>query len=445
MTEPIQYTTRASSAASLVVEVEAAVASGRLAPGQRLPSVRRLATDGGLSPATVQAGLAELRRRGVVVSESRRGSRIGERPPLARAGGLSVARLPDGVCDLSTGNPDPALLPDVSSVLGGLATAATLYGEAPELPELAEPARAAMRADGVPAAELCVVSGALDGIERALAAWLRPGDRVAVESPGYAPLFDLLRAQGLALEPVAIDERGMQPAGLSGALERGARAVVVTPRGQNPTGAAFDAERAVALRGLLAEHPEVLLLEDDHLGAVAGSALHTLAGAGARWAAARSVSKALGPDLRLAVLAGDEATVARVRGRQLCGPGWVSHVLQRIVAALWADEAVSALVASAERRYAKRRLRLLTALDERGLSAEGRSGLNVWMPVPDEAATAAALLGRGWAVAGGARYKLHGRAGAIRITTASLRGSDTQRLAADLAAVLAPVTATRKG
>ncbi len=445
MTEPIQYTTRASSAASLVVEVEAAVASGRLAPGQRLPSVRRLAADGGLSPATVQAGLAELRRRGVVVSEPRRGSRIGERPPLARAGGLSVLRLPDGVRDLSSGNPDPALLPDVSSVLGGLGKVATLYGEAPELPELLEPARAAMHADGVPAAELCVLSGALDGIERALAAWLRPGDRVAVESPGYAPLFDLLRAQGLALEPVAIDERGMQPADLSLALGRGARAVVVTPRGQNPTGAAFDADRAAALRELLAERPEVLLLEDDHLGAVAGSALHTLAGAGTRWAAARSVSKALGPDLRLAVLAGDETTVARVRGRQLCGPGWVSHVLQRIVAALWADEGVTALVASAERRYAKRRLRLLAALEERGLAAEGSSGLNVWMPVPDEAATASSLLARGWAVAGGSRYRLHDRAGAIRITTASLRAAEAHRLADDLAAVLAPVTAARRG
>jgi DNA-binding transcriptional MocR family regulator len=445
MTEPIQYTTRADNAASLVLEVEAAVADGRLAPGQPLPSVRRLAAEGGLSPATVQAGLAELRRRGVVVSEPRRGSRIGERPPLARAGGPSAIPVPDGVRDLSTGNPDPSLLPDLATALGGLGKATTLYGEAPELPELVEPARAALLADGVPATDLCVLGGALDGIERALAAWLRPGDRVAVESPGYAPLFDLLRAQGLALEPVAIDERGMRPAGLRASLERGARAVVVTPRGQNPTGAAFDAGRAGELRELLAERPDVLLLEDDHLGAVAGSDLHTLAGAGARWAAARSVSKALGPDLRLAVLAGDEATVARVRGRQLCGPGWVSHVLQRIVAALWADPGVSALVASAERKYGKRRARLLSALHDRGLAAEGRSGLNVWMPVADEAATAAALLARGWAVAGGSRYKLHDRGGAIRITTASLRAGEAERLAGDLAAVLAPATATRKG
>ena len=82
------------------------------------------------------------------------------------------------------------------------------------LPELFALAGEQLRADGVPSESLCMVSGALDGIERVLEAHLRPGDRVAVENPGYAALFDLLRARGLALEPVEVDERGMRPAGL---------------------------------------------------------------------------------------------------------------------------------------------------------------------------------------------------------------------------------------
>jgi DNA-binding transcriptional MocR family regulator len=268
---------------------------------------------------------------------------------------------------------------------------------------------------------------------------------VAVESPGYAPLFDLFRAQGLALEPVAVDSRGMIAASLQAALARGSRAAVVTPRGQNPTGAALDAARAQELRAVLAAHPDVLVIEDDHLGPLAGAPLHTLAAAGRRWAATRSVSKALGPDLRVAVLAGDEATVARLRGRQLCGPGWVSHVLQRLVAALWADQGVTSGIDAAAGTYAQRRLALVEALRRRGLEAEGASGLNVWLPVGDEAATVAALLARGWAVAGGARYKLHERGGAIRITTAALDPADAERLAGDLAAVLAPATAIRSG
>ncbi len=442
MTESIQYTITADSASGLVARLEADVASGRLVPGERLPSVRRLAAAAGLSPATVAAGIAELRRRGIVVSEPRRGTRVGERPPVSAPLDLSV---PDGVRNLAGGNPDPLLLPDLAAALRNCALPVRLYGEVPELPELVDAARRALRSDGVPAGELGVLGGALDGIERALAAWLRPGDRVAVESPGYAPLFDLLRAHGLGFEPVPVDDRGMLPDRLSAALSRGARAVVVTPRGQNPTGAALDEARAGELRSVLASHPDVLLLEDDHLGAVAGTPLHTLAGAGERWVATRSVSKSLGPDLRLAVLAGDEATVARVRGRQACGTGWVSHVIQRLVASLWADPEVSADVERAAAVYARRREALLAALDARGLHAHGVSGLNVWLEVREEAATVASLLSRGWAVAPGSRYSLQGHAGAIRITVAALEPADAEILAADVARVLAPAPPTRSG
>lgn len=427
----------------MVEQVERDVAAGLLAPGERLPSVRRLAADAGLSPATVAAAVAELRRRGIVVSEPRRGTRIGARPPLPHAPRPIVA--PPGARDLSTGNPDPALLPDLAAALARTPQPVRLYGQAPELAELVERARTALRAEEVPGEHICVVSGALDGIERALAAWLRPGDRVAVEDPGYADLFDLLRARGLHLVPVAVDERGLDPAGLDAALRAGASAVVVTPRGQNPTGAALDAARARALREVLAAHPGVLLVEDDHLGPVAGAPLHTLAGAGPRWAAARSVAKALGPDLRLALLAGDEATIARVRGRQLCGPGWVSHVLQRLVATLWGDPQVSAGVARARELYAERRESLIAALGARGVAASAASGLNVWVEVDDEAAVIAALLSRGWVVAPGARYRVLPGGGAIRISTAALEPDDAELLAADVADVLAPVAASRTG
>jgi len=443
MTALRQYRIRAGSASGLVEDVEAALASGELLPGERLPSVRRLAADTGLSPATVASGLAELRRRGVVISEPRRGTRIGERPPLSAM--LQPMTVPAGARDLSRGNPDPALLPDLAKALRRCEQPVRLYGEAPDLPDLIEQARRALCADGVPGEHICVVSGALDGIERVLQARLRPGDRVAVEDPGYAALYDLLRALGLHLEPVAVDPLGITPDGLRAALRRGASAVIVTPRGQNPTGATLDAGRAAALREILAAHPGVLLVEDDHLGPVAGAPLHTLAAAGSRWASTRSVAKALGPDLRLAVLSGDETTIARVRGRTLCGPGWVSHVLQRLVATLWADERVRERVALAGAVYAERREGLLAALAERGLRARGSSGLNVWVEVDDEAAAMAALLARGWVVAPGARYKLSAGAPAIRITTAALLPAEAERLAADLAEICAAAPASRNG
>lgn len=443
MTDLKQYRIKAKSATELVERVEHAVAAGELAPGERLPSIRRLALEVGLSPVTVAAGLAELRRRGVVVSEPRRGTRIGERPPLGAS--RAAVSVPPGARDLSLGNPDPALLPDLSSALAHTEFPLRLYGEPAALPELAALAAKQLRDDGIPDVTPCIVSGALDGIERVIDAHLRPGDRVAVENPGYVALFDLLRARGLTLDPVAIDARGMHPAGLQAALTRGASAVIITPRGQNPTGAALDASRAGELREVLAAAPGALVIEDDHLGPVAGSELHTTVTGRERWAATRSVAKALGPDLRLALLAGDPQTLARVQGRQQCGPGWVSHLLQRLVLGLWRDPDVLALIERAGATYAARREGLLRALHAQAISATGASGLNVWVPVEDETGVVAALLQRGWLVAPGAPFRLPGSPPAIRITIAALAGPASARLAADLADVLAPARAIRAG
>jgi DNA-binding transcriptional MocR family regulator len=441
-----QYRIRASSKAELVRRIEAAVASGALTPGQRLPSVRRLAVETGLSPVTVGAALAELRRRGIVVSEPRRATRIGSGPPVASP--RAPLPVPPGARDLSRGNPDPALLPDLATALAHCELPAHLYGEPQVLPELLALARRQLCADGVPGGELCIAGGAMDAIERVLAAHLRPGDRVAVENPGYAALYDVLRAHGLVLEPVALDQRGMLPTELGHALARGAVATVITPRGQNPTGAALDGQRARELRAVLVDFPDALLIEDDHLGAVADAPLHTLlsdAQPPRHWAATRSVAKALGPDLRLAVLAGDPHTIARVSGRQQCGPGWVSHILQTLVLQLLRDPDVIALVARASATYAERRERLLACLDAEGVSAYGACGLNAWIPVQDEAGTVSALMQRGWVLAPGAPYRLAGAAPGVRVTTATLSEDEAPRLAHDLAEVLAPSHFSRSG
>lgn len=443
MNELTQYRIQAGNAAELVATIEAAVASGALLAGQRLPSVRRLALEVGLSPATVAAGLSELRRRGVVVTEQRRHTRIGEKPPVGSS--RALLPVPPGARDLSRGNPDPALLPDLKRALSRLALPPRLYGEPAALEELTALAGAQLSADGMPGAPLCVVSGALDGIERVLEAHLRPGDRVAVENPGYAAMFDLLRARGLALEPVTVDERGMRPSSLREALARGASAAIITPRGQNPTGAALDESRARELRSVLAGAPHTLVIEDDHLGPIAGSELHTTVAGVERWAATRSVAKALGPDLRLAILAGDPQTIARVQGRQQCGPGWVSHILQSLVLALWTDPETQELIQRASVTYAERRAGFLERLAERSVRASGASGLNVWVPVGDETGVVGALLQRGWVVAPGVPYRLAGSSPAIRVTISTLREQEAGRLAGDLADVLAPAGAARSG
>ena len=143
----------------------------------------------------------------------------------------------------------------------------------------------------------------------------------------------------------------------------------------------------------------------------------------------RSASKAYGPDLRVAVLAGDQRTVERVHGRLRLGPGWVSHLLQDLAVSLWSDDAATRLVVEAEEQYASNRTGLRAALAERGVTAHGRSGLNVWVPVPDETVAITRLLSRG--LGRGARDRGFGfaRRAGIRITIADLADDEIDPLA----------------
>ncbi|MFB7937573.1 aminotransferase class I/II-fold pyridoxal phosphate-dependent enzyme [Streptomyces sp. NPDC056049] len=441
-----EYRIEGRRASEIAASVERGVGAGALEPGQALPPMRELAAVLGVNPNTVAAAYRTLRERGVIETDGRRGSRVRPRPATTARGSLRV-EAPPGVRDLSGGNPDPALLPALDAAFAGAARRYAvrpgLYGEAPVDPEFARLARAAFDADGVPDGPVGVASGSLDAIERILAVHLRPGDAVAVEDPGWGSLLDLVPALGLRPVPVAVDDDGPLADAVERAVTRdGARAVIVTDRAQNPTGACLGAARATELRRVLAAHPGVLLIEDDHGHGIVTRRLRPLAGVTDSWALVRSVAKAYGPDLRIAAFTGDPETVDRVLGRQRLGPGWVSRLLQQAVAHLWSTDAVDPeTVAGA---YGERRDALVRALARRGVEAHGRSGMNVWVPVADETGAVARLLAAGWAVAPGARFRL-ATGPAVRVTVSTLSLDDIDSLADAVATAAGPAPARSYG
>jgi DNA-binding transcriptional MocR family regulator len=412
-----------------------------------LPSVRRLAVELEVSPATVASAYRDLRSRGIVTGRSRGQTTVSLRPPLRI---WAEAPVPVGTRDLATGNPDRRLLPDIEEALRSVAIRTRLYREPPVVPEFAAAARIRLEEIGLDGSEFTVVGGAMDGIERVLQAHLRPGDRVAVEDPGYSGVLDLLAAMGFERCPVRVDNEGMIPEdnegmipdGLAETLRFGVSAVVLTPHAQNPTGAFITRTRAADLSAVLDSAPEVIVVEDDHLGLSADPPYGTLVERRSRWAFVRSVSKTLGPDLRVALLTGDPVTVSRVEGRMSLGAGWISGVLQRLVAALWNDPGVDALVKQAARTYSARRQALIAALRRRNITAFGASGLNVWIPVTQESSVVGGLLEKGWAVRAGEAHRLTAPP-AVRVTAATLEQEEAEAFSEDMLAVLHPPHRTR--
>ncbi|AGL20272.1 aminotransferase class I/II-fold pyridoxal phosphate-dependent enzyme [Actinoplanes sp. N902-109] len=430
---PEHYQVDGSTAAEISASMESLVRRGDWSSGHPLPPIRVLAETLRVSPATVAKAYQELRHRGVIETAGRRGTRVRSRPAVT--GPRSTLRLPapPGTLDLSTGTPDVRLLPALGPHLRAVSAevGAPLGYVAPgAIPELAEVAHARFEADGVPMGDavIAATNGALDAMERLFVTHLQPGDALAVEDPGWANLLDLAAALGLSTVPFDVDDEGPIPDSLSAALASGVRAVVITVRAQNPTGAAISKRRAAALRAIQARHPAVLLIEDDHAAELSETALHSLTRSATSWAFIRSASKPFGPDLRVAVMAGDEATMGRVLGRLRIGSGWVSTVMQRLMLRLWREDPLTDRFAQAVHSYEQRRQALRDALHERGVEAHASTGINVWVRVPDETRAVTALRDAGYAVAPGSMFRTTSPPG-IRMTVSPLDQRDIEPLA----------------
>ena len=418
--------------------IRALVQNDRLLPGDSLPPVRELAEALDVNRNTVAAAYKRLTKAGIAVTQGRLGTSICAPPQAGEQEGLSPGTA---LLDLAHGNPNPRWLPEPQALLAEGLPRSYLYGEDTILPELRQLGLDWLKPDCPPDHELELTHGAVDAIERLAVAHLVPGDQVAVEDPCFLGTINALRLAGMQTVGVEIDDAGMRPEALEAALDKGARAVLVTPRVHNPTGCSLSKRRADALKRILAAHPNVLIILDDHFALLAETPYHSIIPVTtARWALIRSISKGLGPDLRLAFLACDPTTADRLRTRLAPGMTWVSHILQAIVGVCLASKEVRKRLDEARSEYARRRDELCTALQAQGIEvAPATGGFNVWVPLPKDAKEVAyALAKKGWLVRLGSAFEVQGPAQAIRVTTSRLQDGQALRFAVDLKSSLAP-------
>jgi DNA-binding transcriptional MocR family regulator len=395
------------SARGIAAAVGRLVSAGELPAGSRLPTVRDVARELGVSPTTVSEAWRSLTRAGAIRTRGRSGSFVtapaGSRLSF-RYAQMSHPEAP-AVLDLSTGVPDHDLLPDLSDALKriGDGRLTSSYLDEPVLPMLESVLRNRWP---YPPDGLTVVDGALDALDRVIDAVVRFGDHVIVENPAFPPLLDLLQTVGAEVLGVPMDEQGMLPDRLRGVLaEHPAVAVFLQPRAHNPTGVSIPPARAAALAAVLAEFPGVVVVEDDHAGDIATApAVSVGRHLPGRTVHVASFSKSHGPDLRLAAIGGPASIVSAVADRRLLGPGWSSRLLQGVLLDLLTDPGAVAQVAGARRAYAQRRATLLARLRDRGVSATAADGINLWMAVDDQQIAMVSLAARGIAVAPGAPF-----------------------------------------
>ncbi len=435
------------SARGIAAVIGRMISAGSLTDGTRLPTVRDLARRLGVSPTTVSDAWRCLADVGAIETRGRNGTLV--RRPKGPGQPRRYRRVTEGPghfeLDLSSGTPDPALLPDLGPIIARMSrqSLTSSYLDHPVLPELE-----AVLTELWPfhPEAMTVVDGAMDALDRVAQYVLRLGDRVIVEHPTFPPMLDLLEQLGCVVVAIDVDADGLTVEGLRDALRLQPRALFLQPRAHNPTGVAVSATRAAALADVLVG-TDVIVVEDDHSNEISGAPLVSLG----RWLPARTVhirsfSKSHGPDLRLAAVGGAGDIVAAIANRRLLGPGWSSRILQSVLLELLRDPATGDSLAHA--RSSRTRT---VARWSRGCSTDGGvahpdgDGINLWMRVADERRALLRLAACGIGVAPGGPFMVRPDGDHVRVTVGLVAESDAQRVGELLVEASGRLTSSSSG
>ncbi|WP_243304825.1 PLP-dependent aminotransferase family protein [Geothrix oryzisoli] len=384
---------------------------GRLRPGDPLPGSRSLAMTLEVHRNTVLAAYRELEAEGWTVAEQRT-TRVARDLPQAPAAprvdsmgrpgydlagpGPRRSLREVGLLTFGGGLPDLRLVPTellARAYRRALGSRELLgYGDARGEARLRLAlARLLSETRGLAASEDRLMltggsQGALDLVARTL---IRPGDRVAVEDPGYPAAWATLRAAGAELVPVPVDEAGLRVEALAEHLaEAPLRAVYLTPHHQFPTTVTMGAARRLRLLELATRH-RIALLEDDYDNEFhfEGRPVLPLAGEDPSGVVIYlgTLSKILAPGLRLGFVAGPRALVEALAARRETADGQGDHLLQRAAAELLEDGLLQRHARKMRRIYQTRREALAGAL-RRHLGGAAAfdlpaGGMSLWLRV----------------------------------------------------------------
>lgn len=399
--------------------IRAAIVSGRLPAGSRLPSTRALATETGVSRVTVSAAFDQLRAEGYVEARTGSGTYVREglpddalhtrrSPPPARPHTAPHAATPApgarpagpaGTAAFRIGLPALDLFPvglwariaarRWRGVAGEEAERLLGYG----YPLGYEPLRKAIagyvtlsRGAQCEARQVIVTSGAQQALDLIARVLLKPGEAAWLEDPGYFGARETLRTAGADIVPVPVDADGLDAAA-GEALNAAARLAYVSPSYQFPLGVTMTMQRRLALLDW-AGRAGAWIVEDDYDGEFryVGRPLASLQGLDAERSAGRlpgrvlyvgTFSKTLFPSLRLGYVIVPEALVDAFAAAKAAADRHTATVEQAVLADF-----------IEEGHYTRhiRRMRLVYASRQETLIAAASTHLSRWLVLRPAAA-----------------------------------------------------------
>ena len=252
----------------LADQLAAAIDSGKLAPGTRLPPHRAFAERFGVALATATRTYGELERRGLVVGEAGRGTFVRD-PGLPLTLGFQQSDS-DGRVDLVFNMPGDAADPDMLRAgLKRLAVAGDLEAMLRYQPHGGRPHERRLIADHLAPSlgpvdpnRLLITSGAQHGLAITALAQFRRGDLIATDTLTYPGFKSVAALQGIDLAPVEGHEGLMDPDALDRLCRtRPLRAVYLMPTVHNPLGSVMDIATRHRIVAVAQAH-DLLIIED---------------------------------------------------------------------------------------------------------------------------------------------------------------------------------------
>lgn len=429
------------TASGLTRAVEEHIRAGTVPPGSRLPTIRAVAEELGMSRSTVGQAWRELAAQGLVESRRRGGTVVLEErlPPHAHRFESMIRTTSRTPVDLGNiGWQDVPRAPLEAAFTAALANPAintTMPAQiAPEL------AAAVRRWWPVQSPQLLAMHGMTDTLDTALTAFVRPGDRVVVESPTIARTFDILHALRAIPIPVSYGPDGPDRRQLEHAMNSDPAAFIYQPAASLPTGRSVSAEWVADVAPLLRGSMPVIEIGQSSLMSPAHHSLATLLPD--QVLHAQGYNFFFGSDMRLAVVGGSDELVTTLAMRLSFSTRYVSRIMQLALAFLLTDGASLQYVRDLSGEIRRRHAAFAEQLRGHGLEIEVGEPPYLWIPVPDETSVCSSLSADGIGVYPGAFFRAdgaHAHDPRISLNAAAL-GSGIEELASRVAEACKPPT-----